>query len=476
MARHPELAARSFVVGSFGKTYHTTGWKIGYAVAPAELTAEFRKVHQFVTFSTITPVQYRTRGRAVVAARAEGTLAILSSQARSVPEADGRIAVPPAEKPRQLLSVDGLFGDHVGARCRFRRASDEGARRRVNSDVAVPVSIAGSACPAILLREERRNARARCRATSTVYNPALRFHMAAEYRMTVMKRVWRSVFVWPSVLPARWLAVSGQGDRLTADTFKDFAFRSIGPGLTSGRIADVAIDPKNPSVWYIAAAVGGLWKTDNRGNTFTPVFDHYGSYSLGAVTVDPKDSNIVWLGTGENNNQRSVSFGDGVYKSTDAGSDVEAHGPRELRAHPEHRRRSAELERRLRDGHRAAVDIRRRSWSLQDDRRRTDVEGRADDQPGHRRHRHGDGSEEAGHHLRRGAASGGARSVSSSAAARRAGCTSQPTAAHTWTKLTKGLPTVEMGRIGLGINWRDPNIVYALVTAQKGRRRVLPIG
>jgi methionine aminotransferase len=58
MARHPELAARSFVVGSFGKTYHTTGWKIGYAVAPAALTAEFRKVHQFVSFSTITPVQY----------------------------------------------------------------------------------------------------------------------------------------------------------------------------------------------------------------------------------------------------------------------------------------------------------------------------------------------------------------------------------------------------------------------------------
>ena len=58
MARHPELAARSFIVGSFGKTYHTTGWKIGYAVAPADLTAEFRKVHQFVSFSTITPVQY----------------------------------------------------------------------------------------------------------------------------------------------------------------------------------------------------------------------------------------------------------------------------------------------------------------------------------------------------------------------------------------------------------------------------------
>jgi methionine aminotransferase len=58
MARHDALASRSFIVGSFGKTYHTTGWKVGYAVAPAPLTAEFRKVHQFVTFSTNTPVQH----------------------------------------------------------------------------------------------------------------------------------------------------------------------------------------------------------------------------------------------------------------------------------------------------------------------------------------------------------------------------------------------------------------------------------
>ena len=58
MARHDELAARSFIVGSFGKTYHTTGWKVGYTVAPAALTTEFRKVHQFVTFSTTTPVQH----------------------------------------------------------------------------------------------------------------------------------------------------------------------------------------------------------------------------------------------------------------------------------------------------------------------------------------------------------------------------------------------------------------------------------
>ena len=100
---------------------------------------------------------------------------------------------------------------------------------------------------------------------------------------------------------------------------KPIAFRSLGPSLTTGRISDVAVDPKNPSVWYVAAASGNLWKTENRGNTWTAVFDEYGSYSLGAVTVDPKDSNVVWLGTGENNNQRSVAFGDGIYKSTDAG-------------------------------------------------------------------------------------------------------------------------------------------------------------
>ena len=137
--------------------------------------------------------------------------------------------------------------------------------------------------------------------------------------MTSTTRVWRSLFALATGAMAA-VGVQGQTDRLTADSFKDFAFRSIGPGLTSGRISDVAIDPKNPSVWYVAAASGNLWKTDNRGNTFTPVFDRYGSYSLGAVTVDPRDSNTVWLGTGENNNQRSVGFGDGVYKSTDAGA------------------------------------------------------------------------------------------------------------------------------------------------------------
>ena len=119
------------------------------------------------------------------------------------------------------------------------------------------------------------------------------------------------------------ISLSGQApsgaDRLTADVLKGLEVRSIGPALVTGRIADLAIDPKNPSVWYVASAFGGLWKTVNRGVTFTPIFDQGPSFTLCCVVVDPKDSDVVWLGTGENASQRSAHFGDGVYKSVDAG-------------------------------------------------------------------------------------------------------------------------------------------------------------
>jgi photosystem II stability/assembly factor-like uncharacterized protein len=112
---------------------------------------------------------------------------------------------------------------------------------------------------------------------------------------------------------------SPSGDRLTADVMKGLALRSIGPAIATGRVQDIAIDPKNSNVWYVATAFGGLWKTTNRGTTFEPVFDDGGSFTLCCVVVDPKNSNVVWLGTGENASQRSAHFGDGLYKSTDAG-------------------------------------------------------------------------------------------------------------------------------------------------------------
>ena len=91
-------------------------------------------------------------------------------------------------------------------------------------------------------------------------------------------------------------------------------FRSIGPALMSGRVLDIAIDPEKSSTWYLAT-VGGVWKTSNAGVTWKPVFDGYGSYSIGCVAVDPNDRFTVWVGSGENNSQRSVGYGDGLYLS-----------------------------------------------------------------------------------------------------------------------------------------------------------------
>lgn len=96
-------------------------------------------------------------------------------------------------------------------------------------------------------------------------------------------------------------------------------FRSVGPALTSGRIADIAVHPTNPDHWYVAVAAGGVWETTNHGTTFQPIFDNQNSYSIGCVTLAPTNPNTVWVGSGENNNQRSVSYGDGVYKSVDGG-------------------------------------------------------------------------------------------------------------------------------------------------------------
>ncbi|MHC5025481.1 MAG: VPS10 domain-containing protein [Planctomycetota bacterium] len=96
-------------------------------------------------------------------------------------------------------------------------------------------------------------------------------------------------------------------------------FRSIGPALMSGRIADLAIDPVKPNTWYVAVGSGGLWKTVNAGTTWTPIFDTYGSYSIGCVTLDPSNRNTVWVGTGENVGGRHVGYGDGVYVSHDGG-------------------------------------------------------------------------------------------------------------------------------------------------------------
>ena len=96
-------------------------------------------------------------------------------------------------------------------------------------------------------------------------------------------------------------------------------FRSIGPAAYSGRISDLAVNPDNHSEYYVGVASGGLWKTVNHGTTFKPIFDKQSVFSIGCLAMDPNNSNVLWVGTGENNSQRNLAYGDGVYKTTDGG-------------------------------------------------------------------------------------------------------------------------------------------------------------
>jgi photosystem II stability/assembly factor-like uncharacterized protein len=130
------------------------------------------------------------------------------------------------------------------------------------------------------------------------------------------------------VLPGSATARQQSGPvQVSEDLLSAMEFRTLGPGFVTGRIQDIEIDPNDPDVWYVASAFGGLWKTVNRGITFEPIFDLDGvAFTLCCVVVDPHDSNVVWLGTGENTGQRSAHFGTGLYKSTDAGDTWERVG------------------------------------------------------------------------------------------------------------------------------------------------------
>ena len=109
-------------------------------------------------------------------------------------------------------------------------------------------------------------------------------------------------------------------DQLESSVFSSFKWRSIGPAFASGRIADFAVDPQNFARYFVAVASGHIWKTTNDGITYKPVFDHHGVYSIGALAMDPNNPNVLWAGTGENNHQRAIGYGNGIYKSCDDGA------------------------------------------------------------------------------------------------------------------------------------------------------------
>jgi photosystem II stability/assembly factor-like uncharacterized protein len=104
-----------------------------------------------------------------------------------------------------------------------------------------------------------------------------------------------------------------------AQQFEKLHFRSIGPAIMSGRIADLAVYEKNTSIWYVGTAHGGVWRTTSNGALLTPIFEDKGLMSIGDVTVSQQNPDVLWVGTGESNNRQSTSWGDGVWKTTDGG-------------------------------------------------------------------------------------------------------------------------------------------------------------
>lgn len=102
-----------------------------------------------------------------------------------------------------------------------------------------------------------------------------------------------------------------------------FQFRNVGPAFLSGRIADIVFHPDNENIWYVAVGSGGVWKTENAGTTWIPLFDEQASYSTGCITLDPQNPATVWVGSGENVGGRHVAYGDGIYRSKDGGKSWE---------------------------------------------------------------------------------------------------------------------------------------------------------
>ena len=144
------------------------------------------------------------------------------------------------------------------------------------------------------------------------------------HRLTVLF-TFLSILFLPSALHAQDSDEESTPE-INESLLSGLKLRGLGPALMSGRIGEIAVDPVKRSTWYVAASSGGVWKTENAGTTWKPIFDNYGSYSIGTVAIDPNDRFTIWVGTGENNSQRSVGYGDGLYKSVDGGNSFEKVG------------------------------------------------------------------------------------------------------------------------------------------------------
>lgn len=247
------------------------------------------------------------------------------------------------------------------------------------------------------------------------------------------------------------------------------SFRPIGPAVMGGRIADIAVNPHNSSEWFIAVGSGGVWKTENSGTTWTPVFDQQNSYSIGTVAIDPVNPSIIWVGTGENVSGRHVGWGDGVYKSTDSGKTWEHLGLKtsdhigKILIDPN-------------DHHTVYVAAEGPLWSsggarglykttdggatwtqsleIDENTGITDVEF----DPSNSQTLYA-----AAYQRRR-------KTWALMAGGPQSGIYKSIDGGNTWKKVTTGLPGGDMGKIGLAVTPANPDLVYATIEAQGGSR------
>ena len=261
-----------------------------------------------------------------------------------------------------------------------------------------------------------------------------------------------------SLLPFLVICLSAQD----LGQLQSLKFREIGPSNMGGRVDDFAVVESNPTIVYAGLASGGVWKTVNGGTTWTPLFDNQPLASIGDITIAPSDPDTVWVGTGEANNRQSSSWGNGVYKSTDGGRTWKHMGLKDthhigrIAIHP-------------RDPNIVYVAALGRLWGPNEERGlfKTTDGGKTWNKVLYVNADTGvtdlvmdpespDTLYAAAYQRQRSAFGFNGGGPGS-------GLHKTTDGGVTWKKLSTGLPSGELGRIGLDIYRRDPKVLYALV-------------
>ncbi len=249
---------------------------------------------------------------------------------------------------------------------------------------------------------------------------------------------------------------------LTSATVAGLRFRTIGPAAMSGRIVDIAVVESDTYTYYAASATGGLWKTTDNGTTFAPVFQHESVPSIGCVTVSQTNPSVVWVGTGEATNRQSSGWGDGVYKSIDAGRTWTNMGLKDsehvgrILLHPT----NADTVYVAALGHLWGPNKERGLYKSRDGGRTWKPSLQVDEDTGVSDVAMDSADPNilyAASYQRRRRAYGFHGGGPGSALYK------STDAGESWRKLTKGLPAGEYGRIGISVYRKDPRIVYASV-------------